>query len=221
MANCSFAKGYIDMTADSEKAIDLIIKSFKATEGFGYGITLTKELEREELDDGKFYYSSCFEGEGKWTFENNIHNHFRWAIINKDLTDEEFEFLEQSDFEINFDFVDYEPGMEVFYKTYDKLEHSKGDDLEETNYISGEYDDLDYSWGAFLIEEVESMESLGCWIEGEEPEKVYERLEEERAGLEEYFEEPLEDIIRKYWSDTEIPEKYEEGKKLNKEELER
>ena len=221
MANLSDAGGTMTINFDSERCLESLVRVFNIASHWEYGI-----FTGEKIDDfgrlDEFTVTSNFAAVGRWSFQSSLQSLFEDVELNG-LFEDDRKVLEGSDFEIKFDYTDYEPGCELFYEATDKLVHKAGTPLIETLFFNLEYSDIDMSWGNRLRKEVEDEDYLVNEILWDmEPEDVYEFLENERASLEEYFGKSLEDHANKYkksyesydcsndWLD--ILKKYETGK---------
>lgn len=214
MANCSTAWGEIEICADSEETMKLIIKSFEECEYCEHNTCLGSKDYYKFNGDTEFPYrlSTSFDGTGRGAFQENIIRHFTWCVNGKDLTEDEIKKLENSNFYIVYDYTDYECGCEVFYRAVDQLVHLKGVPLEKTVLNQGYYENVDLSWGNRLREEVEDEWYLIDMLSDFEPDQVYDFLETERESLEEYFEETLEEHSKNNEGWIPILEKYKLGK---------
>lgn len=189
MANLSDAFGNIEIKG-SEKVIESILRLFELSDAWEYNTSIDLESTEKPTDD------TCtvnFFGTGRWCYENNIEFFFRW--VNDEITEEDRALLEDSDFEIIFDFTDYEPGCEVFYEATEALRHKKGVKLDETEYIQSEYSALDLSWGNRLDLEVENDDQLASMLDDMVGNEMMEFLEEEKSSLIKHYGHPLLKIL--------------------------
>ena len=191
MANLSDAFGNIEIKG-SEKVIESILRLFELSDAWEYNTSIDLESIEKPTDDD----DTCtinFYGTGRWCYENNIEFFFRW--VNDEITKEDRTLLEGSDFEIIFDFTDYEPGCEVFYEATEALRHKKGVKLDETEYIQSEYSALDLSWGNRLDLEVENDDQLASMLDDMDENEMMEFLEQEAEGLKKHYGCSLLDLL--------------------------
>lgn len=189
MANLSDAFGNIEIKG-SEKVIESILRLFGLSDAWEYNTSIDLESIEKPTDD------TCtvnFYGTGRWCYENNIEFFFR--LVNDEITKEDRTLLEGSDFEIIFDFTDYEPGCEVFYEATEALRHKKSVKLDETEYIQSEYSALDLSWGNRLDLEVENDDQLASMLDDMDDNEMMEFLEEEKSSLIKHYGRPLLKIL--------------------------
>lgn len=189
MANLSDAWGTIEIKG-SEEIIKSILKLFELSDDWEYNTSIDPESIEKPTDD------TCtvnFYGTGRWCYENNIEFFFR--SVNDEITEEDRTLLEGSDFEIIFDFTDYEPGREVFYEATEALRHKKSVKLDETEYIQSEYSALDLSWGNRLDLEVENDDQLASMLDDMDGNEMMEFLEEEKSSLIKHYGRPLLKIL--------------------------
>lgn len=212
MENLSDAWGTIEIKG-SEQIIKSILKLFELSDAWGYNTSIDLESIEKPTDD------TCtvnFYGTGRWCYENNIEFFFRW--VNDEITKEDRTLLEGSDFEIIFDFTDYEPGCEVFYEATEALRHKKGVKLDETEYIQSEYSALDLSWGNRLDLEVENDDQLASMLDDMDDNEMMEFLEEEKSSLIKHYGCPLLKILDQLSlmlpDNKNLKEKYLEQQKL-------
>lgn len=212
MANLSDAFGNIEIKG-SEKVIESILRLFELSDAWEYNTSIDLESIEKPTDD------TCtvnFYGTGRWCYENNIEFFFRW--VNDEITKENRTLLEGSDFEIIFDFTDYEPGCEVFYEATEALRHKKSVKLDETEYIQSEYSALDLSWGNRLDLEVENDDQLASMLDDMDGNEMMEFLEEEKSSLIKHYGRPLLKILDQLSlmlpDNKNLKEKYLEQQKL-------
>lgn len=212
MANLSAAWGTIEIKGP-EEVIKSILKLFELSDAWEYNTSIDLESIEKPTDD------TCtvnFYGTGRWCYENNIEFFFRW--VNDEITKEDRTLLEGSDFEIIFDFTDYEPGCEVFYEATEALRHKKSVKLDETEYIQSEYSALDLSWGNRLDLEVENDDQLASMLDDMDGNEMMEFLEEEKSSLIKHYGRPLLKILDQLSlmlpDNKNLKEKYLEQQKL-------
>lgn len=136
MANISSAYGNLRISVETnstktfEKAVNLIIDSL----WYGSYYTETFCLDPHNAKkDGKYLsVEDSFNGFGRWTYESNIENFGIWLEEKYRSDDESRAFLENLAFDIHYDFVDYEPGNQVFYQAEAVNSHQAGKPLSET-----------------------------------------------------------------------------------------
>ncbi len=220
MANISDACGSITIVADSKEAAEVLLHTYKVAEYWDYGTIGVNGIPEHDPETNKWVLESGFCGWGRWSYEVNASKHLIWCINSPgDFSPEEIRTLRNSNFEIIYDFKDYECGCEFYYQEICRLIHKKGISLVDTEFVQDEYIDLDTSWGNRLAEELESEDYMIGFLIDSEPEDVYEFLERERASLEKYFgktlEEHAEEYNDEYGSDwREILGKYNKAKKI-------
>lgn len=213
MANLSYAYGTIEITADTVSCLETLKKVFKLTEETRFGTTCTNYSEI--CKNKKGYYTWCkFEGTGRGGYEDSIQ--FLFQFVEKKLSKEDVKILESSNFELVYNFVDYEPNCSDFFKATDAMCHKAGRSIWGYDmYVAGDEELLDLSWGSRLKHRVESLESLKEMLLDMDDEGVYDFLQEEKVSLEGYFHKPLNKLLNTCLS--EVKEAYLKGKKKNKE----
>ncbi len=213
MANQSYAYGVIDIKADSPECVELLKAVLKLTEISEYDTTCTNYSETYKGQEG--YYTSCdFTGTGCGNFEDGIQFLFQSTV--KYLIKEEIAILEGSNFEISYDFTDYEPGTMEFYTACDALRHKAGNSIMGYNmYVAGDTENLDLSWGSRLEHHAESLDSMMEFMLDMYDEDVYNFLEEEKVSLEDYFHKPFTELLDTTLS--EVKGAYLRGKKASEE----
>lgn len=207
MANVSEAQGTIEVVAPSESVIKAIEKVFDLALKGTYDTNL--DCKTYCNIDGKYFLNADFWGSGRWGYEENIQKLFTWH--KNQMSKKDIELLESSDFTIIFDFIDYEPGFEVFYSATEYLEHKAGTSLEDTVYDISDYEDLDCSWGNRIRMGVESKESLEGFAEFLSPKELFKFFNNEKEGLEKLYKMPLNDIMETVFPS--LKENYLEGAK--------
>lgn len=141
MANISSAFGTITITAEGKaKKLEWLIKE---TIGTAYYYT---ELGDLEGDKDKLEGNFC--GCGRWAFTTNCEMFYEWIkhdVENSDRQEvkEVWEELNDSDWEVMFDFKDEEGGMGVLYTAVCSVKHTKGSNTTEYNVY--EIKDYDYA----------------------------------------------------------------------------
>lgn len=138
MANLSDATGKISLTLrgsreDMTKAWGIIRRFWD--DGV-YGASYADiEADGVQMHGKDAYAESGFSGSGRWSFANNIESFGRWIDTSTSITEDEKDFLRNTNFIIDYDFADYEPGCGVFYSARMQNVHEKGQPLST---ISGE-----------------------------------------------------------------------------------
>lgn len=213
MANLSYAYGVINITADTVSCLETLKKVFKLTEETQFD-TACKNYSEICKSKGSYYTQCEFEGIGHGCYEDSIQ--FLFQLVEKKLNKKDVKILEGSNFELVYDFINYEPNCSDFFKATDAMRHKAGRSIWGYDmYVAGDEEILDLSWGSRLEHQVESLESLTEMLKDMDDEGVYNFLQEEKNSLEEYFHKPLNKLLNTCLS--EVKEAYLKGKKKNEE----
>lgn len=189
MANISSASGTIEILG-SEEVVKTILNLFEKTDTWDYNTSVDMaSLENPSTDT----YTANFWGSGRWVYQENIERMFRW--LKDEIGALERVLLENSDFGIIFSFTDYEPGCEAFYRATDALRHKRGIKLEETEYVQGDCEQLDLSWGNRLDNGFEDDDSLASMLDDMDDDEMKEFLEQEAEGLKKHYGCSLLDLL--------------------------
>ena len=159
MANISDAQGNIRISVETdsfetlERAVTLINDSFR--EGSYPTTFLNVPFHKDNMyditscdikKDGKcLTVEDSFFAEGRWTYETNIESFGDWLDYSYGSDNENRKFLENLTFDIYYDFVDYEPGLQVFYKAEALNHHQAGKPLTETTAEITNEEEIDYT----------------------------------------------------------------------------
>ena len=192
MANISSADGTITVKFDSESCLQSLARVFTIASDWEYGIFGIENVEDFNRDD-EFTATSAFAAAGRWTFQENICHLFDW--VEDSLITVDKKVLEDSNFEIKFEYTDYEPGCEVHYRATDYLIHEAGTPLTDTRFVSGDLEELGLDWGTRLEEGGESEDGLYSELACLDDDGVYEFLTDEKEGLERYFNKSLKALL--------------------------
>lgn len=189
MANISSASGTIEILG-SEEVAKIILNLFTITDNWDYNTSVDMTSLKNPSTDT---YTVNFWGSGRWVYQENIARMFRW--LKDEIGALERVLLENSNFGIIFSFIDYEPGCEAFYRATDALRHKKGVQLEETEYVQGNCEQLDLSWGNRLDNGFEDNDALASMLDDMNDEEMVDFLEQEARGLEKHFGCSLLEIL--------------------------
>ena len=132
MANLSDASGKISLTLrgsreDMTKAWGIIMRFWGDGEyGASYADIGANGVQMRGKDA---YAESGFSGCGRWSFANNIESFGRWIDTSPAVTEDEKDFLRNTNFIIDYDFADCELGCGAFYEAKMKSEHKAGTPL--------------------------------------------------------------------------------------------
>lgn len=193
MANISDAEGTMSLYCANKDDLQTIVSFLKSKEGYEYCTTFY-----EEEQPGEETWRGWFYGAGRWTYENNLECFFN-----------EFKDIEKlDDFQIEVNFVDYEPGNVLFFEEDGKFVHIKGQGVK---YKVISVQDIEPNWGERLYYHKEDEEGLECLLEGMTDEEIYQTFDEQRESLENFYLKPLDDIVKKHFSEQ-CYEAYERGK---------
>lgn len=187
MANLSSANGICEITAPKKEMKNLLLFFKNIQEKFYYNLGLY-ELETDDLrnsieirsfSDTHDRASLIINGFGRWTYENNIDlKNFIQSVNEDPILAKQWADLQQSDLpiQIEFDYVDYEPGCEVFYearqtwsfepetnKWFSDIIYSENIDITAYNLIK--YDITDVA-----IDKTNVFEVITSWIPVDYPE---------------------------------------------------
>jgi hypothetical protein len=159
MANVSDAQGNIRISVETdsfeilERAVTLINDSFR--EGAYPTMFLNVPSHKNNMydltscdvkKDGKcLTVEDSFFADGRWTYETNIESFGNWLDYSYGSDNENRKFLENLTFDIHYDFVDYEPGLQVFYKAEALNHHQAGKPLTETTAEITNEEEIDYT----------------------------------------------------------------------------
>lgn len=157
MANESSAYGTVIIKGNSLDDCEKVLKNMRKFEHWAYPtyVYLRDEEAKENYDENG-YLQANFAGCGRWAYESNI------KVMPEHFDDEN---LIEEDFEIIFDFVDYEPGMKVLYKEIATLVHHKGQKLEDME-VKIKSEDIPFTWENLVNYDVESEETLCYFLNG-------------------------------------------------------
>ena len=194
MANISTAHGDICITAASEFNVKQVFRNMidsEEAEEYDYGI-VTSETEDSlyitRNEDGTFSTYFGFEADGRWSFESTLERSYakRAAYVIGQRDKELLDKLEQQDFKIEFNYTDYEPGLQFIVQQKTSLNHAAGTPLGKSSFKVLETIDIEYNFENLLettgmttdelIEYVggkENAQSLGYPPDSAVPEKEY------------------------------------------------
>ena len=142
MANLSDAFGAIEFKANDIDVLGKVVGIFERFVQAGeYNTVLGGNFQKKDINVLKhnlFSYETSFDGTGRWAFSSNAENALPWLKSSisyaKDLTDAErqeiISFLEENEYSIYYDFVDYEPGCDLLYKAKVEVVHKAGEPLD-------------------------------------------------------------------------------------------
>ena len=199
MANVSGAYGWIQVRACSEEAIKELKKVLKwHDDGSDYATTYGEDIDGLEViaHDSDYEIYVDFDGFGRWSYYANIEKFLMWPYNDRENNDIDFDLLENTEFYLNFSYVDEEPGFSFLYEAEVTLHHPRKTKINETEIYSNSWTDYDYTWANRIYFEYETIDSLiCCYLEGQEDIEIYETLEKERDSLEKSFNQPLKEII--------------------------
>lgn len=203
MANISDASGTVRINATHPEVIKNVISLMEIAERFEYG-TYLSDYEINEYPEG-CKVEIPFSGAGRWCFGNNIEMMFKSIASyiasvkeNKEYYGQIFQNVQDSDFEMIFDYCDYEPGCGILGHYVYALSHRAGEDLTAPQITEG--DAMEYD---FTVENL--VDHVGYDLETAIQEMVY-RYGEDAL---EYLENERDFIDNA--SDKEVEELYEEA----------
>ncbi len=205
MANISDTVGSITIEIDTMEALDALKRAFKLLDNSSDYVTiLEKSPTVYKLADGRWGMKSSFVGSGRWYYQENIRSMFEWLTLpdEEPISSKDQEILTKTNFTIIFVYEDYEPSCELFGQGVEKLEHKAGTPLDETLHFPLSWVNYDLSWGNRLAIGFEEEDGLLDRLNSMDDDEVEEFLEEEKEGLEWFFDANLEDLID-HWISTE------------------
>lgn len=179
MANISSANGTCRIITSSKENCYKIfnILAHAGNERWEYSTYYSEKDESVlELLDNKYQFEVYFDGYGRWCYLNNIENTFHWL---KDyLTKDEWLFLTNTDFEIQYEYTDYEGGMLYLIDETVRLIHNAGQEPTDSEVVEDSHDEYPFTPLWLTVKVFGKIdEALDCefnWYELEEEDK--ERL---------------------------------------------
>ena len=150
MANLSTASGNVWITAPTYEDVIKIAELVNDGTGGGDYFTLINKdefrFDEETKDFCRVSFPFC--GCGRWAFTNNIHYSGRWIKewlhIKKRYDD--IAYLESIDWKMHYEYTDYECGCMLLGEGTDDVVHKANQDLSNTEFIEGEWEDFDYTY---------------------------------------------------------------------------
>lgn len=177
MANISTASGTCFIIASTEKECDKILSLIDRTSGWEYNTWYDKKVARKSvLSDGRTQLEVTFEGFGRWAYANNISHMFRW--LKEKLSEEEWQFLKNTKFEILYGYTDFEPGVRfLMYETI-RLTHPTKLEPDWSPVVEEECEELPYKpfwlWNQGAYDSIDDVLEEECsWDEADENEKEF------------------------------------------------
>lgn len=153
MANISDAYGTVTIKAATKGLFKDILKSYKMGQQDAYYKTTIKFASLQEAmksiifneDTEQFELKLPFEGNGCWSFKNNI-NEFIPKLFNYDGSKK----LSTHSFEVEFDFQDAEPGCNFVYEATIRVGYNAGEEKIYKETLD-ESDDVDFTASNLII----------------------------------------------------------------------
>ena len=185
MANMSTANGTCCIIASSQNECYKLYDILKHAEfeKWEYATIYASKIAGFEavLLDGRYQFQVDFEGYGRWSYFNNIEASFRW--LKKYLTEEEWMFLTETDFEIRYEYTDYECGFQFLEDDDVRIIHCAGLDPTYSPVIEESCESYPYSplWLMLKancgrsIDEVLDGEYFWDELDEENKKRLYER----------------------------------------------
>jgi len=160
MANCSSAYGNMYITTDKEK-VNKIVGIFDNFCSHWYYDTCVNVF----FDGGDGTVEGTFDGNGRWTFQENINSWGRWILEDDKIPEETKQFLTENEFSIRYQYSDWEPGCEVLYEAEATYNHPAGVPLGDVEVSWGDFEDYEYSFKNLLRRDVMDYTSLANDVE--------------------------------------------------------
>lgn len=215
MANVSDANGYFTIDSKDENAVKAMVYLMELLDCDEYGTYFKDYLSDEnmydkvcEKDDGTYFYGTTFSGTGRWTYETNIERMMKWIEYEALHFKEDIkimEYLEDQDYSITFDFVDYECGNEIFYSKIMQVIHHAGRPFTDVEIKDLAFEALDLTVVGYASAMGrtfdEAMTELYLWGESLEDqdanrrEEIMDILNDQKKEIEAYFKKPLSKLI--------------------------
>lgn len=195
MANISTANGVIKIKGDTSITVNILLKAFKILEDGEYTTFFYETLRRSNTTA-----ISKFDGAGRWSYDENIKSFPYWALDR--LEKEDQVFLQNSEWLINYNYYDIEPGCEYIALMNLDFVHHKGDDLHNNSIIKHKEEYPDYNWVNII--HFNWNDALNEFIESEFYDDSDDVLEDfidawnyNKGRLLEYFDCSLEELYDK------------------------
>lgn len=196
MANISDATGVIEIKHLSGCTKEQFWKAFEdCTTGVEYGISWM-EVE----NDNK---SATFDGTGRWVFCNTLEEMLKhldeWHC---EPHEDAPRILQQSDWELRFNYYDAEPGCGVLYEREEAYSHKAGEPFENIEHVV--LDDTDYEYDILNYVKVTgqdidyAVEDFFGWMDEDDLKETIDEVktrlsstsdDEDKAILEDVIEE--------------------------------
>lgn len=177
MANISTASGTCYIVASTEKECDKILSLIDRISDWQYSTWYDrKSAKKSILSDGRHQVEVSFKGFGCWEYANNISHMFIW--LKEKLLKEERSFLKNTEFEIVYEYTDFEPGLRFLEYKEIRLTHPKELDLDWCPVDEEECEELPYKpfwlWNQGAYDSIDDVLEEECsWDEADEKEKEF------------------------------------------------
>ncbi|MCF0107222.1 MAG: hypothetical protein HUJ53_10695 [Holdemanella sp.] len=159
MANISNAFGHLTIIAKDRKTIDNLINLIDSYAANSDYFTDIEDGGIYRRDSGMYRFEGSFIAGGRWSYTNNLEIFRELAL---DSMEKLARVCEKEWWRIDYDFTDYEPGMDLFYNAQGHIEHGEGMRFEDIRYTEDNHEDIDITLKNILDYD---MEELDIWLD--------------------------------------------------------
>ncbi|WP_088816344.1 MULTISPECIES: hypothetical protein [Listeria] len=158
MANISSATGTLHFSKELVqqpellKRLILCIQKENELERTYYATIFIDDLpsilqQLDTLDESSTTFSLDFEGTGRWTYSRNVANFFNWLQNAPDLQNSDWlkKLFDAPHSYLEFRFIDFEPGCEIFYAANIQIQPVCRDGALTTLVMKEWYDDIPFT----------------------------------------------------------------------------
>lgn len=213
MANISDASGTIYFKANTKETIKELFDLIKLMDDGSDFFTsyvhwgdCCRYITKVE-DDYMYQLEISFIGSGRWSYYCNIERMFTWIKyhidnylddIDKEKYTNMLVSIQNADWMINFDYIDYEPGCELFGNYCFHYIHEKGESLDSLIPYEGDCEEYELNivnYAKYMNQTLD--EALEEWYyKYDDSEELKEAIEEEKEAIENFVGKPFEEIIK-------------------------
>lgn len=146
MSNISDASGYLTISANDAKAVKSVFKVVRKIleidDDFATDFYDESSLRIEKETPWTYEGGIGFSASGRWTYQSDIES---FGELAKERFEDELSGIEDFYFRLEFSYIDFEQGCEVFYEATDVLEHEEGAPIYQCKYTNTSYENIDMS----------------------------------------------------------------------------